>query len=218
VACIARVTTVELLRDVLPETDADKAMGWLETRSFTEALGGGLTLHDLVQRALHADLMRREPEREHELRRRIADSLHARAIRGRPMLTVDLAELVQSPQIRAFYGWEGSIRNRVDGARPGDAEQVALLLGSQGFAEWWDLTRPFFEEAPQTVAIARDGGDALCGYAISVTPGNARGGRRTTSCWAPGWLTRASTVLAATQSSGATPSISRATSTRRSRR
>lgn len=173
VACIARVTTLELLGDVLPGTDADESMRWLETRSFTEALGGGLTLHDLVRRALHADLMQREPEREHELRRRIADSLHARAIRGRPMLTVDLAELVQSPQIRAFYGWEGSIRNRVDGARPGDAEQVALLLGSQGFAEWWDLTRPFFEEAPETVAIARDGGDALCGYAISVTPGNA---------------------------------------------
>jgi hypothetical protein len=173
VACIARVTTVELLRDVLPGTDADEAMGWLETRSFTEALGGGLTLHDLVRRALHADLMQREPERERELRLRIADSLHARAIRGRPVLTVDLAELVQSPQIRAFYGWEGSIRNRVDGVRPGDAEQVALLLGSQGFGEWWELTRPFFEEAPETVAIARDDGDALCGYAISVTPGNA---------------------------------------------
>ena len=89
------------------------------------------------------------------------------------MLTVDLAELVQTPQIRAFYGWEGSIRNRVDGARRGDAEQVALLLGSQGYAEWWDLTRPFFEEAPETVAIARDAGDALCGFAISVTPRNA---------------------------------------------
>jgi hypothetical protein len=89
------------------------------------------------------------------------------------MLTVDLAELIQSPQIRAFYGWEGSVRNRVDGARRGDAEQVALLLGSQGYAEWWDLTRPFFEEAPETVAIARDSGDALCGFAISVTPANA---------------------------------------------
>jgi hypothetical protein len=148
-------------------------MRWLESRSFAEALGGGLTLHDLVRRALRADLQQRESERERELRRLIADSLHSRAVRGQPMLTVDLAELVQTPQIRAFYGWEGSVRNRVDGARRGDAEQVALLLGSQGYAEWWDLTRPFFEEAPETVAIARDSGDALCGYAISVTPANA---------------------------------------------
>jgi hypothetical protein len=173
VACIARVTTLELLRDVLPETDPEDAMRWLESRSFAEALGGGLTLHELVRRALRVDLMQRESERERELRRRIADSLYARAVRGRPMLTIDLAELVQTPQIRAFYGWEGSIRNRVDGARPGDAEQVALLLGSQGHADWWDLTRPFFEEAPETVAIARDAGDALCGFAISVTPANA---------------------------------------------
>jgi AAA ATPase domain len=173
VACIARVTTLELLRDVLPDTDPTEAMRWLESRSFAEALGGGLTLHDLVRRALRADLLQRESEREHELRRRIADSLYARAVRGQPMLTVDLAELVQTPQIRAFYGWEGSVRNRVDGARRGDAEQVALLLGSQGYAEWWDLTRPFFEEAPETVAIARDAGDALCGFAISVTPANA---------------------------------------------
>lgn len=173
VACIARVTTLELLRDVLPETDPEHGMRWLESRSFAEALGGGLTLHDLVRRALRADLVQREAERERELRRRIADSLYSRAVRGRPMLTVDLAELVQTPQIRAFYGWEGSIRNRVDGARPGDAEQVALLLGSQGYAEWWDLTRPFFEDAPETVAIARDAGDALCGFAISVTPATA---------------------------------------------
>lgn len=173
VACIARVTTRALLRDVLPEADPDEALRWLETRSFSEALGGGLTLHDLVRRALRADLTRREPERERELRRRIADSLYARALNGRPMLTVDLAELVLTPQIRAFYGWEGSVRNRVDAVRPGDGEQVALLLAGQGFGDWWDLTRPFFDEAPETVAIARDGGGALCGYSISVTPARA---------------------------------------------
>ena len=173
VACIARVTTVELLRDVLPDEDAAEGLAWLESRSFTEALGGGLTLHDLVRRALRADLMQREAERERELRRRIADSLYTRALRGRPMLTVDLAELVLSPEIRAFYGWEGSARNRIDGVRPGDAEQVALLIAAQGFPEWWELTRPFFEEAPETVAIARDAGDALCGYAVSLTPRNA---------------------------------------------
>jgi hypothetical protein len=173
VACIARVTTIELLRDVLPDIDPAEAMRWLESRTFSEALGGGLTLHELVRRALRADLMQREPERERELRRRIADSLYARAISGRPMLTVDLAALVMTPEIRAFYGWEGSIRNRIDGVRPGDAEQVALLIGTMGSAEWWEPTRAFFEHAPETIAIARDPGDALVGYAISVTPANA---------------------------------------------
>jgi hypothetical protein len=170
-----------------------------------------------VRRALRADLMQREAERERELRRRIADSLYLRAVRGRPMLTVDLAELVQTPQIGAFYGWEGSIRNRVDGARRGDAEQVALLLGSRGYAEWWDLTRPFFEEAPETVAIARDAGDALCGFAISVTRVTPRRPPSGTSCWSRGSPTRASSSRMATRSSGGTPSTSLAAPTRRFR-
>jgi len=173
VACIARVTTTELLRDVLPDVDPVEAIAWLESRTFAEALGGGLTLHDLVRRALRADLLRTEPERERELRRRIADSLYARAVRGRPVLTVDLAELVRTPELRAFYSWDGSVQNRVDEVRPGDGEQVALLLGAQGFPDWWDVTRPFFERAPETVAIARDAGEALCAYAISVTPRGA---------------------------------------------
>ncbi len=173
VASIARVTTVELLRDVLPEADPAEALGWLERRSFAEPLGGGVTLHELVRRGLHADLRQREPERERDLRLRIAESLYARAVDGRPLLTVDLAELVEAPALRAFYSWEGSVRNRIDSVRDGDAEQVALLLAAQGKGDWWPSTRALFEQAPELVAIARDPGDALCGFAISATPAGA---------------------------------------------
>ncbi len=173
VACIARVTTVELLRDVLPDVDPTAALRWLEGRSFAEPLGGGVTLHELVRRGLRADLRQREPERERDLRLRIAESLYVRAVDGRPLLTVDLAELVEAPALRAFYSWEGSVRNRIDSVREGDAQQVALLLGAQGKAGWWPSTRALFERAPELVAIARDPGDALCGFAISVTPAGA---------------------------------------------
>jgi hypothetical protein len=174
VACIARVTTVDLLRAVLPDVDPEEAIDWLGRRTFAEPLADGVTLHELVRRALRGDLRQREPERERELRRRIADSLHERAVKGRRLLlTVDLAELVESPVIRAFYGWDGSVRNRVDVVRPGDAEQVALLLSGQGDPDWWELTRPFFRNAPGCIDIARDAGDALCGYSISVTPSSA---------------------------------------------
>lgn len=174
VASIARVTTVDLLRSVLPDVDPEEAIDWLGRRTFAEPLADGVTLHELVRRALHADLRQREPERERELRRRIADSLYDRAVNGRRLLlTVDLAELIEAPVIRAFYGWEGSVRNRVDAVRPGDAEQVALLLSGQGDPGWWELTRPFFRDAPECIDIARDAGDALCGYSISVTPASA---------------------------------------------
>ena len=131
-ASIARVVTADLLRGVLPDIDAGEALEWLRGRTFSEPLGGGLTLHELVRRAARADLHQRDAERERELRRRIADHLYTRAAAGNTLLTVDLAELVDSEAIRAFYGWEGATRNRIDGVRDADSEQLALLLASIG--------------------------------------------------------------------------------------
>ena len=59
--------------------------------------------------------------------------------------------------------------------RPGDAEVVARLLARREHASWWAPTRPFFEEAPERVAVARDAEDRLCGYVIAVTAANAPG-------------------------------------------
>ena len=108
VAALARCTNARLLRDVLPEVDPDEAEAWLRTRTFAEPLRDGVTMHDLVRRAMRADLRRRDPERERELRRRIADHLHARALRGEPRLIVDLADLVENPTLRWGFGAEGS--------------------------------------------------------------------------------------------------------------
>lgn len=173
VACIARAATVPLLRDVLPEADAAEAMRWLTGLSFAEPSADGVTLHELVRRALRSDLRQREPERERELRRRIADSLHARAVAGRLLLTVDLAELVEAPELRALYSWEGARRHRIDSVRDGDAEQVARQLARSGRKQWWALTRRFFESCPEVVAVARDEDGTVCGLSIAVTPSSA---------------------------------------------
>jgi hypothetical protein len=175
VGALARVVTVELLRDVLHGVDARDAYDWLATRTFSEPLGDGIALHDLVRRALRADLRRTDPERERELRRRIADHLYTQAMSGRPRLTIDLADLVENPTIRALYSWDGATRYRIDGVRPGDAAVVATLLRGRGVPTWWEWTRAFFEHAPHAVAIARDPEDQLVGYMIAVTPGNAPG-------------------------------------------
>src|SRR5215218_5767107 len=169
----ARVVTVDLLDDVLPGADAVEAYEWLASRTFSEPLGDGLTLHDLVRRALRAELRRSDSERERELRRRIADHLYFAATSGRPRLTIDLADLVENPTIRALYSWDGTARYRIDGVRPGDAGVVATLIEGRKLPHWWEATRPFFEQAPQCVAIARDADDQLVGYLIAVTPRNA---------------------------------------------
>jgi hypothetical protein len=113
VAAIARLTTLDLLHHVLPETDAERAYRWLASRTFTEPLGDGITLHELVGKALRADLHRRDPGRQRELRRRIADHLHARAVAGNLPLSIDLAHLIENPAIRWGYSWEGSARYRI---------------------------------------------------------------------------------------------------------
>jgi hypothetical protein len=173
VAAIARITTVELLRAVLPDSDADAAYDRLRELTFTEPLGDGLTLHELVRKALNADLRRRDRERERELRRRIVDHLYTRAQQGDSLISIEMAHLIENPAIKWGFGWEGSVDYRIDDVRPGDAERVAELLRTRNLDEWWRLTRRFFDEAPERVAVARDAQDRLCGYLVCMSPATA---------------------------------------------
>ena len=173
VASIARVTTVELIRAVLPDVGAQEAYEQLRALTFTEPLGDGLTLHELVRKALHADMHRRDQERERELRRRIVDYLYQQAQGGDPLLAIEMAHLIENAAIKWGFGWEGSVDYRIDDLGPGDAEDIARLLTERDFGEWWELCRRYFEESPERVAIARDRDDRLCGYFVCMSPATA---------------------------------------------
>ena len=173
VAAIARITTVELLAAVLPDSDPEAAYERLEALTFTEPLGDGLTLHELVRKALRADFRRRDPDRERELRRRIVDYLYERARDADPLLTIDMAHLIDNATSKWGFGWQGSVDYRIDDVRPGDAEHIAQLALTHHFDDWWQLTRPFFERSPERVAIARDRTDRLSGYMVSMAVSTA---------------------------------------------
>jgi hypothetical protein len=175
VAALARCVNARMLRDVLPSVDPEEAEAWLRSRSFAEPLRDGVTLHDLVRRAVRSDLRRRDPAHERELRRRIADHLHARALRGEPRLVVDLAELLENPALRWGFGADGSVRYRVDEVREGDTVSAApqVAARSNNGEQWWKLTEPFFLQAPERVCIVRDPDENLCGFCISVSPEDA---------------------------------------------
>jgi hypothetical protein len=175
VAALARATTRGMLQEVLPGVDPAAAEEWLRARSFAEETSSGVTLHDIVRKAVRADLKVREPERERDLRRRIADHLHARALRdGDPRLITDLAELVDNPTIRWGFGAEGTVEFRVDDVRPEDIDAASQRLHDRpDGAEWWELARPLVEEAPECVVMARDRDDNLAGLCIFVTPRTA---------------------------------------------
>ena len=173
VAAVARVTTIELLRAALPDVDAVQAYMWLRERSFSEPLGEGLALHELVRKALHADLRHRDSARERDLRRRIADHLYARARSGSQLLSIDLAHLVQNEAIRWGFSWEGAGEHRLDEVRPGDGEEIGRLLAQRHVPERWAPVAPYLEEAPERIAVVRDLRDRIRGFELSLTPGNA---------------------------------------------
>jgi hypothetical protein len=173
VAALAHVTTPGLLAAALPGLDAERAFGWLCDHPSAEPLRDGVMLHDLVGRVLRADLRRRSPELERDLRRRLVDALYARAARGGFVrFTRDLQHLVQDPAIRWGFAWDASGRYRIDSPRPGDVEAIAAG-GGRAALRWLEGARRYFLEAPERVTVVRDQDDALAGYGIVVTPANA---------------------------------------------
>ena len=173
VAALARVTSPSLLAEVLPDCDAESAFSWLSAQPSAEPLGDGVTLHDLVGRAVRADLRRRSPEIERDLRRRLVDALYARSAReGLLRLTLDLQHLVQDPAIRWGFSWDTSGRFHIDSPRAGDFEEIAGRGGSAGRA-WLEGAHRYFEEAPGRVTIVRDQEGAIAGYGVAATPANA---------------------------------------------
>jgi hypothetical protein len=191
VAAIARTTTRRLLDEVLPDVDAAEAEAWLRSLSFAEFANGGVTLHDIVRRAVRADFRLREPGREKELRRRIADHLHARALAGETRLLTDLAELVDNKAIRWGFGAEGTVDYRVDDLRQEDFDLAERRTGRRaGAAEWWDGVKPLLEEAPETCVVTRDRNDEMVGLCIFVTPNAAPAAADRDEVLAP-WLAHA---------------------------
>ncbi|HEX3689203.1 MAG TPA: hypothetical protein VHV28_05880 [Solirubrobacteraceae bacterium] len=173
VVSIARVTTPEMLDAVLPPGDAEGAYERLRALSFSEAVGDGLALHELVRKTLRADLRRRAPDRDRELRRRIIDHLYERAQAGDPLMAIELAALIDNPVIRWGFGWEGSIDYRIDDVRPGDEARLAELMSERHLEDRWALTRRFLSDAPDRVAMARDRHDHVSGFLTYMSPAMA---------------------------------------------
>ncbi|MGK2936531.1 MAG: AAA family ATPase [Solirubrobacteraceae bacterium] len=167
VAAIARSSDARLLADVVPDVDPDVAMSWLQQLAFAETVRGGVSLHDAVRSALRADLEARHPERARNLRRRIADHFHDRAVGGEPHTLIDLTELIDDPALRWGLGAEGSVRYRIDALQPSGRDALAPWYGTR--PTWWRDIDAFLRDAPECVVLARDAADRLAGLSIAVT-------------------------------------------------
>ena len=175
IAAIARNTTPDLLGAVLPRGEGDSAYQQLCDLTVTEAVGDGVTLHDLVRKALLIDLRLRNQELERYLRRRTIDYLYARAADDQPLLIIDMAHLVENPVAKWGFGWEGDTGYRVDSVRDFDADRIERGLRVGQNLDWWHLTSRFFKESPDRVAVIRDLKDNICGYMACVSLATAPG-------------------------------------------
>lgn len=166
VAVVARCTTPGLLRAVLPGEDADAAYAQLARLTVAEPLGGGIVLHELVRRALAANLRRDNPDLERDLRRKIADYLCGRAA-AEPVLVLDIAHLVDNPMVKWGFGWDGQAGVRLDFVRPGDADRARP--GPDDSQAWFELSHRYFTDAPGRVSVARDDAGQICGYMVVMS-------------------------------------------------
>lgn len=194
VASLARVTTPQLLADVLDSDDPDADYAWLATRTFSEALATGVTLHAVVADAVRARSRQRDPVGEATTRQAIADHLYARALDGERNISLELQHLVVDPHVRWGYANDVGSRYRIDDVAPGDAEAVGAILTSVGASAWWEITRRFFEDHEEHVGVARDHTGAVGGYFIAVTPSWAPAAAEDDPVLGP-WLQYARTAL-----------------------
>ena len=173
VAAIARVTTPELLADVLDDEDPQDRYKWLANLSFAEPLATGVTVHALVADAVRETLRTTDPVGEGALRRRIADHLHRRAIAGNVAMSTELQHLIVDPTVKWGYSSDVGRRYRIDRLRAGDVDAIGTILHAVGQGAWWDVTRVLVERHPELVSVARDPTGRVGGYAVTVTPRNA---------------------------------------------
>jgi hypothetical protein len=173
VAALARLTTPEMLADVLGDGDPQDSFKWLASRSFTEPLANGVALHGLVADAVRARLRQQDAAGEAELRRRIADHLHRRALGGHRGMSTELQHLVVDPDVRWGFASDVGERYHVDAIRAGDADTIGRILEAVGAGAWWSITRVFLEQHPEFCGVARDADGRIGGYFVAVSPAGA---------------------------------------------
>jgi hypothetical protein len=149
----ARVTTEDLLSNVLGSSDGPALFRWLRELPFVEHGPRGIFPHDLAREVLEADLRWRDPPTYRDLHNRIREAL-AQRLRGsrgleRQSAYFDLMYLLRHSDVAApFYDWASFGHLYAEQATADDyAEIVAMVRHHEGdesarIAEYWLVRHP----------------------------------------------------------------------------
>jgi SpoVK/Ycf46/Vps4 family AAA+-type ATPase len=155
VACIAPAVDARLLAAVLPGRATRDGLAQLRALSIAEAVGSRTTLHRLARTALRARLRTTDPDRHRALVLKVAAHLRERGLAERPIVGLELADLVESPDLRV--GFDASTTHYADLARPDDVEIVAAATGA-GDTAWFARFRRWCDEPRKAFAVRRADG------------------------------------------------------------
>lgn len=153
VAALAPAVDGQLLAAVLPGRPTRQGLASLRALSIAEPIGARTTLHPLARSALAARLRQTDPDRSRTLVVRIATHLHQRSLGGDPAAALELASLVEDPELR--LGADPSTTHYADLPRPGDVGVLAAATGA-GSSAWFARFARWCEEQPgQAIAVRR---------------------------------------------------------------
>ena len=157
VACVAPAVDARLLAAVLPGRPTRSGLTQLRSLSVSEQLGSRTTLHRLVRSALRSRLRDSDPDRYRTIVLRVADHLRQRALTEDPMIALELADLIENPDVR--LGFDASTSHYADFPRPGDVDELASFSAAAD-TEWFARFRRWCEEQPrQAIAVRRATGE-----------------------------------------------------------
>ena len=169
IAVVARTTTPDLLRAVLPGEDAERRYRAAVRAHYHR----GARHRHHPARARAQGTAGRPPAaqpgtgaRPAAAHRRL--SLLERGMAGDQMMMIDLAHLVENPLLRWGFGWDGNVSFRIDSVRPGDADRIEPLTSEHNRAVW-QLTRRYFAEAPGPGRDRPRPVRSICGFLVSMS-------------------------------------------------
>ena len=173
-ACaLVRVTTEELLAELLTLTDAHDLFEWLRGLTFIETRPGGLFPHDIAREALVTDLRWRNPGWYAELHRRarVHYTRRLQETQG-PEQQLALFDFVylhrDNPAVRPFFEWQASGRAIPDRMHGTDVDLLVQMVESHEGGDSARLARFWLTRQPQNVIVLRDSASQPAGFMLQL--------------------------------------------------
>lgn len=171
-SALVRVTTEDLLSEMLHDEAVSDLFDWLRGLSFVEDRSDGLFPHDLARAALVAELRRRNPAWYAELLRRARGYYHRRieatTDQLQQRLLLDLIFLQRDrSEVRPFWEWQ-SAGAVLEAMRSTDAPLLEQLIDRYEGTESARIAAYWFTQQPQAAHVLRAAGGQPTGLLVML--------------------------------------------------